>query len=191
MTLIWSAFQSVFSFSLNICLSLQISQLLVLSLALFIKVVLIKIVGVGAYTFLPLTRCKYSYRTLNCHGLRQLNPLSIPCKISNTFCILSVHKKSNKLKKNKFNVNSQPSTLLYIVKPFISVNSLQRGCSDDMPATPRKSCIFLSCFHFHCLDSGAGTSSVREPYYSNDQIWHTARIKVLSNLYMHKQAPWK
>lgn len=87
-------FPKCFQFQLEYLFVFKISQLFFLSLALLIKVVLIKIVRVGAYSFLPWTLCKYSYRTLNCHGLRQLNPFSIPCKISNTFCILSVHKKA-------------------------------------------------------------------------------------------------
>lgn len=94
-----NAVPSAFSPSLDFCLPLQISQLFVLYLSLFIMIVLIKILRIGVYSSLPLTLCKQLYSTLNCLGLRQLNPQLIAKNISNTAYILSVHRKKKKKKK--------------------------------------------------------------------------------------------
>jgi len=39
--------------------------------------------------------CKHFYGTLNCLGLKPLNPLSMPREVFNTSCILSDHKRGH------------------------------------------------------------------------------------------------
>lgn len=138
-------------------------------------IVLIKILRIGVYSSLPLTLCKQLYSTLNCLGLRQLNPQLIAKNISNTVYILSVHRKKKKkkrkaLQKTNLTANSHLITFLYVDVPSILVNSLQLDCRGDILASIRKGFIYSSCFHIHCHDSRPGAQSVREAYYSNIQM---------------------